>query len=189
LQKYLVSIFYPSSYKTSFGEAMKRKVNLSEITYKEPIKVKTVLQPSLLDLPKEEVSSSSPFNLEVEISKKPIGYEVKGKISGEVELTCSRCLKKFNKRIDKEFKYELMPTSELSGGQIKSGELDIKFSDETVLDLAEVVHEQVVLELPVKPLCSNECKEVKYEEESVNETDKRWDKLKELRDKLKEKEK
>ncbi|WP_456456673.1 YceD family protein [Thermovibrio sp.] len=168
---------------------MKRKVNLSEITYKEPIKVKTTLQPSLLDLPKEEVSNSSPFELEVEISKKPVGYEVKGKVSGEVELTCSRCLKKFSKRINREFKYEIMPTSEISGGQIKTGELDVKFSDESILDLAEVVHEQVVLELPVKPLCSQECAEVSYEESAKEERDRRWEKLTELRDKLKEKEK
>ncbi|RKQ63759.1 uncharacterized protein C7457_0640 [Thermovibrio guaymasensis] len=174
---------------------MKRKVNLSEVTVKEPIKVDTEIQPSLVELPPEEVSKSSPFKLHLEVKKKPVGYQVKGRVTGEVELTCSRCLKKFSHKVDREFNYDLMPTSQISGGQIKSGELDIKFSDESILDLAEVVQEQVMLELPVKPLCSPECKEVKYtegefeEEEEKREVDKRWEKLKELQNKLREKEK
>ncbi|WP_457680882.1 YceD family protein [Thermovibrio sp.] len=168
---------------------MKRRVNLSEITDKEPVKVKTELQPSILDLPPEEVSNSTPFKLTVEISKKTVGYQVKGRITGEVELTCSRCLKKFTHKIDREFDYKLMPTSQIGGREIKSSELDIKFSDENTLDLAEVAHEQIVLELPVKPLCSSECKVEELEEKEEEVVDKRWDKLKELYNKLKEKEK
>jgi len=175
---------------------MKRRVNLSEITYREPMKVDTEIQPSIMELPEEEVSKASPFRLKVEISKKPIGYQVKGSVEGEVELTCSRCLKKFSHRIKKEFDYKLMPTSHIGGGQIKAGELDIKFTDESTLDLAEVAQEQIVLELPVKPLCSEECGEVSYTEgefeEEVKEekrVDGRWEKLKELQNKLREKEK
>jgi len=55
---------------------VKRKVNLSEITSKEPLKVKTTIQPSVMNLPKEEVSNSSPFELEVEITKKAVGYQL-----------------------------------------------------------------------------------------------------------------
>ena len=43
-----------------------------------------------------------------------------------------------------------MPTSEIAGGEIKSSDLDVKFSDENFLDLAEVVKEQILLNLPVK---------------------------------------
>ncbi|MEO2082907.1 MAG: YceD family protein [Desulfurobacteriaceae bacterium] len=171
---------------------MKRRINLSEVTAKEPIKVDTEIQPSILELPEGEAIPASPFKLHVEVRKKSVGYEVSGKIEGEVELSCSRCLKRFKERIDKDFRYEIMPTSELTGGEIKKGDLDIKFSDEGVLDLAEVVQEQILLSLPVKPICSEECEEVSF---SVGEVpvgggrDARWSKLKELRDKLREKEK
>ncbi len=168
---------------------MKRKVNLNEITAKEPLKVKTEIQPSVMNLPKEEISRSSPFKVEIEIQKKPAGYQVKGHISGEVELTCSRCLKKFKHHVDQDFDYKILPTSEIAGGEIKGSDLDIKFSDETVLDLAEVVEEQILLNLPVKPVCSDECKEVHYtewtEESGSKEVDKRWEKLKEFKNKLK----
>ena len=168
---------------------MKRKVNLNEITAKEPLKVKTEIQPSVMNLPEEEVSKASPFKLEVEIQKKPVGYQVKGHISGDVELTCSRCMKKFTHHVEQDFDYKLMPTSEISGGEIKGSDLDIKFSDETVIDLAEVTEEQILLNLPVKPVCSEECEEVHYrewdEEREEKQVDRRWEKLKELQNKLK----
>ncbi len=171
---------------------MKRRINLSEVTVKEPIKVDTEIQPSILELPEGEVIPASPFKLHVEVRKKSVGYEVSGRIEGEVELRCSRCLKRFSERINKDFCYEIMPTSELTGGEIKKGDLDVKFSDESILDLAEVVQEQILLNLPVKPICGEECREVSF---SVGEApvessgDDRWSKLKELRDKLREKEK
>ena len=165
---------------------MKRKVNLREITVKEPLKVKTTVQPSLLELP-EEVSEASPFEVEVEITKKPTGYQFKGKIEGTVKLTCSRCLKEFPYKMSCEFDYKLLPTSEIAGGEIKSSDLDIKFSNESVIDLAEVVQEQILLNLPIKPICSSECKEIRYIEWEDSE-DKRWKKLKELHNKLKLKE-
>ena len=171
---------------------MKRKVNLNEITVKEPLKVKTTIQPSQMELPKEEVSKASPVELEVEIRKKPTGYGIKGKVSGEVELTCSKCNKKFIHKFKEEFDYDMVPTRELGSGEIKKGDLDIKFSDETVLDLAELAQEQIILNLPVKPVCSKECEEssISYSEgpeepEKKEEQDPRWAKLKELHNKLK----
>jgi len=175
---------------------MKRRINLSEITQREPMKVDTEIQPSIMDLPEEEIISSTPFKLHIEVYKKPVGYDVYGKIEGEVELLCSRCNKKFKEKLSKSFYYQLMPTSEIAGGEIKSSDLDVKFSDENFLDLAEVVKEQILLNLPVKPLCSEVCeystfavgeKPAKVVEEP-KEVDRRWEKLKALRDKLKEKE-
>ena len=170
---------------------MKRKVNLNEVTAKEPVKVDTEIQASIMHLPEEEVSKASSFKLHIEITKKPVGYNLKGNIKGEVELTCSRCNEKFMHKIDKDFEYKLLPTSEITGGEIKSSELDVKFSDSDVLDLAEVVEEQIILDLPVKPLCSEDCQLPALEEEKGKSTedvkssvDKRWEKLKTLKDKL-----
>jgi len=167
---------------------MKRRINLNEVTAKEPIRVETEIQPKLLELPKEEVSSATPFKLRIEVYKRPIGYGVKGRIEGEVELTCSRCNRKFVERMDRDFAFRLMPTSEITGGEIKSSDLDIKFSDEEILDLVEVVREQILLNLPVKPLCDEECELPSFEDWNEGES-KGWEKLKALKNKLKEKEK
>ncbi len=162
---------------------MKRKINLSEVTAREPIKVDTEIQPSIMKLPEEEISSASPFKLHIEVYKKPVGYDIYGRIDGEVELTCSRCNKKFKERLKKEFYYKILPTSEITGGEIKASDLDVKFSDSEILDLAEVVEEQILLNLPVKPLCDELCSIEDYKNES-NTVDSRWEKLKEFKNKL-----
>lgn len=168
---------------------MEKIISLSEVTQRKPIKVDTEIQPSMVNLPREEVASTTPFNLHIELYKKPIGYDVYGRIEGRIELICSRCNRKFEERMEKSFYYQLMPTSEMSDGEIKSGGLDVKFSDSNILDLAEVVEEQILLNLPQKPLCSEECKVPYSALEEEQKFDKRLKKLKALRDKLKEKEK
>ncbi len=171
------------------GLVMKRYVNLREITVKEPLKVDTEFSESVVDLPEDEVVRSTPFSLHVEIYKRAIGYNVRGHIKGSVTLRCSRCDEEYQEQIDKDFSFNLLPTSEITEGQIKRGELDVKFSDEDVVDLSEVVREQIFLNLPVKPLCSETCEVEGYREWNSEEKDTRWDKLKELKEKLDRKEK
>lgn len=168
---------------------MKRYVNLREITVKEPLKVDTEFSEKILDLPEDEVVRSTPFSLHVEIYKRAVGYNVRGHIKGSVTLRCSRCDEEYEEKIDRDFSFDLMPTSEITEGQIKHGELDVKFSDEDVMDLSEVVREQIFLNLPVKPLCGRECKVADYREWDEETKDNRWDKLKELKEKLDRKEK
>ncbi|SNR68554.1 YceD family protein [Desulfurobacterium atlanticum] len=168
----------------------KRFINLREITVKEPLKVDTEFSEKVLDLPEEEVVKSSPFKLHIEISKRAVGYSVKGNIKGTLTLKCSRCDRDFEEKLNVDFSYDLMPTSEITEGQIKQGELDVKFSDEDVLDLSDVVREQIFLNLPLKPLCDEKCEVVEYKEiEEVEEKDDRWSKLKSLKEKLERKEK
>jgi len=91
-------------------------------------------------------------------------------------------------RIDRDFSFRLMPTSEITGGEIRSSDLDIKFSDEEILDLVEVVREQILLNLPVKPLCDEKCEIPTYKEWDEKENE-QWEKLRAFKNKLKEKEK
>ncbi|WP_457567244.1 YceD family protein [Desulfurobacterium sp.] len=168
---------------------MKRYVNLREITVKEPLKVDTEFGEKLLDLPAEEVVRATPFSLHVEIHKRAVGYNVRGQIKGTVTLRCSRCDREYQEKIDGSFSFDLLPTSEITEGQIKHGELDVKFSDEDVVDLADVVREQIFLNLPVKPLCGEKCELEDYKEWNGEEKDERWSKLKQLKEKLDRKEK
>ena len=52
----------------------------------------------------------------------------------------------------------------------------------------EVVREQILLNLPVKPLCDEECEVPRYEEWNESKVD-QWEKLKAFKNKLMEKEK
>ncbi len=167
---------------------MKRFVNLNEVTVKEPLRLETKITQRILDLPAEDFEGATPFWVRLFIRRLAIGFEVSGKISGRVTLRCSRCDEPYEEKIERDFTFQLVPTSQITDGQIKHGELDRKFSDEQFLDVAEVVREQILLSVPMKPLCGREsCKRVSFVEWG-DEKDQRWSKLKELRDKLLRKE-
>ncbi len=165
---------------------MKRFINLNEVTEKEPLEVKATVSPSVMELPEAEIKSSTPFTVELKIQKAAVGYKISGKISGTVKLLCSRCLREIDERIEKEFSYRLLPTSHIGKGMISQRELDVKFSDSQVIDLAEVAREQILLTIPVKPLCDELCSLPVEEQETLK--DKRWEKLELLKEKLKDKE-
>jgi uncharacterized protein len=141
-----------------------RRVNLAEVTERGVFEVETTIMPSIADLPPEEVLSATPFKLKLRILKTASGYRVEGTVEGKVKLLCSRCGEAFWWSLKDTFSFKLLPLSAISGGEIKPSELDVKFSNETLLDLAELLREQVLLNLPVKPLCSETC-EVPFKSE------------------------
>ncbi len=83
------------------------------------------------------------------------------KLETAVEMECSRCLEPVTYPFLLEFDYTLVP--EESG----IGEEDLSAADENlncgtykdeVVDLGPLVLEQIVLQIPVKPLCNESCK-------------------------------
>lgn len=78
-----------------------------------------------------------------------------------IGMECGRCLEPVTYPVEAEFVYTLVP----SGGKI--GEEDSSRSDEDlnfgyysddVIDLNPLVMEQIVLRVPIKPLCKDLCK-------------------------------
>ena len=79
-----------------------------------------------------------------------------------MELTCSRCLKSFERSIEKNFEldYRPDPMVEEEGEEfsLTYSDLDIGFYRDQRLDLSSLISEQVVLEIPMKPVCHEECR-------------------------------
>ena len=88
---------------------------------------------------------------------------VTGRVSAPLALSCSRCLADYTSFVDTNFtiffrKESAMPSS--SEDELELGEMDLLSSaysgDE--IDLTHEIEEQVAMEIPVKPLCSDACK-------------------------------
>lgn len=87
-------------------------------------------------------------------------YRVAGRLTGEVELPCSRCLEPFTLPVAAEFDLRYVPTIENVGdGEREVGEDDLStaFYADDRIDLGHLILEQVQLALPMKPLCSTAC--------------------------------
>lgn len=85
---------------------------------------------------------------------------ISGDISAQINLVCSRCLKGFIFQVEPVFKlsYELQPVKNVEDLELKKDELDISFYDGESIDITtQLVLEQIVLNIPMKPLCKDSC--------------------------------
>lgn len=86
------------------------------------------------------------------------------KVQTSIEIQCGRCLEPLIIPVNSEFKYTLTPAPEdIEGPEIElspdmTDEVNLGYYQEDEIDLDPIVLEQVVLQIPIKPLCREECK-------------------------------
>lgn len=103
----------------------------------------------------------SPLKAKLRIDKVSSEILVNGSLSALVEMQCSRCLNNFTNKTDININVVYHPVEELKGEdrhEIKDDELDTGFYSDEQLDISELLKEQLILSLPMKPLCSESCK-------------------------------
>ncbi|MEW6215329.1 MAG: DUF177 domain-containing protein [Nitrospirota bacterium] len=118
-----------------------------------------------LDLELQETIESdtfiSPVSAWLKIQKVGDEVVVRGNLRTDVELQCSRCLKDFRSMLSVPVDVVYHPVEELRGEdkhELKVEELDMGFYSGEELDLLDLLREQIILNLPMKPLCTDMCK-------------------------------
>ena len=89
------------------------------------------------------------------------GYHLEGAVSGSARLRCVRCLAEFPFEYAERFDVQLLPaTGAPREDETRLGrdELECRFYTEPMLDLREVAAEQFTLAVPMKPLCTADCR-------------------------------
>lgn len=120
-----------------------------------------------------------------------------GKLSGTVELSCARCLEAVQLKVSRAFDLLYRPLDKVRGADeifISEAETEIGFYSGDGLELEDALREQILLEVPLKMLCREDCKGLcpqcgkDLNREScacVQQTaDARWNALLGLKDKL-----
>ncbi|MFQ5683213.1 MAG: DUF177 domain-containing protein [Candidatus Binatia bacterium] len=82
-----------------------------------------------------------------------------GLLGGTVEGCCGRCLNSFSLRIEKKFAFVLTP--ELFSARNKEltrDDVGLSFYAEEEVNLSPLIREQVLLALPLRPLCDEGCR-------------------------------
>jgi uncharacterized protein len=88
----------------------------------------------------------------VDIGRTPQGLIIQGHFSADTRLECVRCLKEFNDSLDWEI-------TELYAFTKKSlSESELLVPDDAQIDLAPLIREYALLEIPIKALHDPECK-------------------------------
>ena len=88
------------------------------------------------------------------------GIAVSGQLQGSAVMTCSRCLDEFTEDISHEFSYNCLPREaiEEEKEELTLESMDICYYSGGEIDITALVHEQVALALPMRPLCKEGCK-------------------------------
>jgi uncharacterized protein len=106
-------------------------------------------------------AGQSPVQAQLKIKKIDTQVVVNGNIWADAELQCSRCLKVFKSRISFPFEAVFHPIEQLKEEEkheLRIEELDMGFYSKDELDLVDIIKEQIMLNLPMKPLCNDLCK-------------------------------
>ena len=119
-------------------------------------------QPSAFDPQDSEYRVAAPVELSsTSRSSASDAFGVAGRVTARLELVCSRCLEPFEVPVDAAFDLRYVPQAENAGeGEQEIGEDDLAtaFYREGMLDLIDLMREQFVLALPMKPLCGEDCR-------------------------------
>jgi uncharacterized protein len=103
----------------------------------------------------------SAVHSQLRITKIDTEVVVSGNILSDVGLQCSRCLKDFRSTLTILFEAIYHPLEHLKEEEkheLKVDELDMGFYSKDELDLLDLIKEQIILNIPMKPLCNELCK-------------------------------
>lgn len=103
----------------------------------------------------------SPVVARLRIEKVGNDVVVKGNLRADIKLQCSRCLKEFCSELSVPVDVVYHPVEELKGEdkhEVKVEELNTDFYSGEEMDILALLEEQIVLNLPMKPLCAELCK-------------------------------
>ncbi|MCP4582345.1 MAG: DUF177 domain-containing protein [candidate division Zixibacteria bacterium] len=137
-----------------------------------------------------------PSPIEVDITTVLTGDEIicQGEVYNTVEIECSRCLDIFDLPINSRLQFVIQMLDSPVG--LENGEDDDDYEvipkTQTVFDISNRVRDAIVLNLPLKPLCGEECRGlcpmcgVNLNERDCectpDKADERWDALKDIFD-------
>jgi uncharacterized protein len=85
---------------------------------------------------------------------------IEGNIEAKGEMPCSRCLEMTEVFLQAPFKYTFCPPPQrmIEEMELKIEDLDLEYYEGDLINLEQIVFEQVMLQIPMKPLCSESCK-------------------------------
>lgn len=119
--------------------------------------------PGDIDFSGDDVRQAGPLDWSLSVELKGGGARLVGQLRTAIRLACVRCVEPIDRELRREFDlfFEAREAELFSGNEeveLEDADTSTAFLAGTELLLDEVVHEQVVLAVPMKPLCKEDCK-------------------------------
>jgi uncharacterized protein len=125
------------------------------LDYSEPVEELNATMASV----NGEYEFTEPLQVHVAYSRSQLDLFFVGEVRGRAIATCGRCLEGFPLEVAQEFSLVLTPATPLTGEiELTPGDLTQSFYEGTEIDLTPLMCEQILLALPTRPLCGEECR-------------------------------
>jgi len=152
-----------------------------------------VYQPDDLNPVDERVSLIQPATVSGKVRLTGNEVIVNGHVETRAEVECDRCLQPVETDVNSDFALEYIPDSEYELGgvaELTEAEMSVSVFDGKAVDVDEIVKEQILLAVPTRMLCREDCKGICPEcgadrnkgdcNCTTNDIDPRWAALKDL---------
>ncbi len=101
---------------------------------------------------RETIRLLQPIKLDGNLNKMGEMLTLHGTIKTLLELTCSRCLEKFNYAVD------IVIEERFTSNDGANRDDDVIFIDSDTIDITEVIENNIILTMPIKRICREDCK-------------------------------
>ena len=152
------------------------------------------LSPESLELEDSDLKLKGDLHATGEIEKTAAEVIVRGSITGDAEVECSRCLQPVEQKLKIDFQANFVTPEHFSldkENEVSISDLDTDVLEGDRIEIKDIVREQILLNIPEQVFCNPDCKglcpkcganrnliDCKCD---LNETDPRWAALKNLR--------
>jgi uncharacterized protein len=136
------------------------RITLAELELHRVTASKT-FNPGSLDYHGAEFRQTAPLKIDVTAELVEEEIRIRGRLATRLESTCDRCLGAVEIPVSCDFDLFYRPMQSLAGEEeveVPTAELEVGFYSGDGIELADVATEQVILFVPMKVVCSTECR-------------------------------
>ncbi|MGB7061387.1 MAG: DUF177 domain-containing protein [Candidatus Zixiibacteriota bacterium] len=167
---------------------MKIELNRTSEDFSQKLKLEE--SPEALELKAEGAAFEKPVRVELLVSKNQDQLICQGKVTATAKLECSRCLADYDQAMTSDLNFVVDLAGNSDEGKSEEEGYFVADPSLAFFEIDDLVREAIILSMPLKPLCSDECKGLcpvcgidlnRLQCNCVKkETDPRWDQLKGL---------
>jgi uncharacterized protein len=120
-----------------------------------------VYQPEELGLSDERVTLAGPASITGKVKVAGAEVSVSGQIEARAQVECDRCLKQIELPVSADFALDYITGADYESSYaaaLSEDEMSVAVFDGEAIDVDEIVKEQILLAVPARTLCRDDCK-------------------------------
>jgi uncharacterized protein len=110
--------------------------------------------------PMQEYRAGGPIAVRMQYYRAGTELFFEGELRAQILASCARCAEEFSATIERPFRYVLSPRAvgDDADGRLRAEDLEFSLYEGEEIDLAPLIAEQLLLGLPSRALCRDDCR-------------------------------